>query len=125
MLRTIQPFPLEADSTVQTMLKYKSVLWLFFLWFCFLFLYGLFPVFTVHKPVVLEEMVHNLDFCDILVIGVELDPRQECLELDRKEHQGKHLDATNSTAGYSIYGMLMSHLHFNYILKRKGPGFCL
>ncbi|EMP33319.1 Calsyntenin-2 [Chelonia mydas] len=59
----------------------------------------------VHKPVVLEEMVHNLDFCDILVIGVELDPRQECLELDRKEHQGKHLDATNSTAGYSIYGV--------------------
>ncbi|XP_032652998.1 calsyntenin-2 [Chelonoidis abingdonii] len=59
----------------------------------------------VHKPVVLEEMVHNLDFCDILVIGVELDPRQECLELDRKELQGKHLDATNSTAGYSIYGV--------------------
>uniref|UniRef100_A0A8C0IQK4 Calsyntenin-2 n=1 Tax=Chelonoidis abingdonii TaxID=106734 RepID=A0A8C0IQK4_CHEAB len=54
---------------------------------------------------VLEEMVHNLDFCDILVIGVELDPRQECLELDRKELQGKHLDATNSTAGYSIYGV--------------------
>uniref|UniRef100_A0A8C0GPM8 Calsyntenin 2 n=1 Tax=Chelonoidis abingdonii TaxID=106734 RepID=A0A8C0GPM8_CHEAB len=62
-------------------------------------------VSTVTKPVVLEEMVHNLDFCDILVIGVELDPRQECLELDRKELQGKHLDATNSTAGYSIYGV--------------------
>uniref|UniRef100_A0A8C3T297 Calsyntenin 2 n=1 Tax=Chelydra serpentina TaxID=8475 RepID=A0A8C3T297_CHESE len=59
----------------------------------------------VHKPVVLEEMVHNLDFCDILVIGVELDPRQECLDLDHKELQGKHLDATNSTAGYSIYGV--------------------
>uniref|UniRef100_A0A8C8RGU6 Calsyntenin 2 n=1 Tax=Pelusios castaneus TaxID=367368 RepID=A0A8C8RGU6_9SAUR len=59
----------------------------------------------VHKPVVLEEMLHNLDFCDILVIGMELDTRQECLELDHMELQGKHLDATNSTAGYSIYGV--------------------
>lgn len=80
-------------------------------------------MFTVHKPIVLEEMLHNLDFCDILVIGVELDTRQECLELDHKELQGKHLDATNSTAGYSIYGMLMGHLHFNYILKRERATF--
>lgn len=56
---------------------------------------------------VLEEMLHNLDFCDILVIGAELDPEQECLELDHVELQGKHLDATNSTAGYSIYGTFM------------------
>uniref|UniRef100_A0A8C4YHC7 Calsyntenin 2 n=1 Tax=Gopherus evgoodei TaxID=1825980 RepID=A0A8C4YHC7_9SAUR len=61
--------------------------------------------FKENDGVVLEEMVHNLDFCDILVIGVELDPRQECLELDRKELQGKHLDTTNSTAGYSISGV--------------------
>ncbi|KAJ7324897.1 hypothetical protein JRQ81_017917, partial [Phrynocephalus forsythii] len=58
-----------------------------------------------HKPVMLEEMHHNLDFCDILVTGPELDPLQECLELDWKELQGKHLDATNSTRGYSIYGV--------------------
>lgn len=65
---------------------------------------------SVHKPVTLEEMHHNLDFCDILVIGAELDPTHECLELDRTELQGKHLDATNSTAGYSIYGM------FNFLI---------
>ncbi|NXU20298.1 CSTN2 protein, partial [Pardalotus punctatus] len=58
-----------------------------------------------NKQVVVEEMLHNLDFCDILVIGAELDPEQECLELDHRELQGKHLDATNSTAGYSIYGV--------------------
>ncbi|NWI84000.1 CSTN2 protein, partial [Dryoscopus gambensis] len=58
-----------------------------------------------NKQVVVEEMLHNLDFCDVLVIGAELDPEQECLELDRGELQGKHLDATNSTAGYSIYGV--------------------
>lgn len=50
-------------------------------------------------------MDHNLDFCDILVIGSELDPKRECLELDKKDLQGKHIEATNSTAGYSIYGL--------------------
>ncbi|KAF4796397.1 Calsyntenin-2 [Turdus rufiventris] len=59
----------------------------------------------VNKQPVVEEMLHNLDFCDVLVIGAELDPEQECLELDSGELQGKHLDATNSTAGYSIYGV--------------------
>ncbi|KAL2300910.1 hypothetical protein Nmel_011462, partial [Mimus melanotis] len=59
----------------------------------------------VNKQLVVEEMLHYLDFCDVLVIGAELDPEQECLELDNRELQGKHLDATNSTAGYSIYGV--------------------
>ncbi|NWX57828.1 CSTN2 protein, partial [Promerops cafer] len=58
-----------------------------------------------NKQPVVKEMLHNLDFCDVLVIGAELDPEQECLELDHRELQGKHLDATNSTAGYSIYGV--------------------
>lgn len=49
-------------------------------------------------------MLHNLDFCDILVLGGDLDPRQECLELNHSELHQRHLDATNSTAGYSIYG---------------------
>nr|KAF6473688.1 calsyntenin 2 [Rousettus aegyptiacus] len=57
------------------------------------------------KSAVLEEMLHNLDFCDILVLGGDLDPRQECLELNHSELHQRHLDATNSTAGYSIYGV--------------------
>ncbi|KAM9038246.1 calsyntenin-2 isoform 1-T1 [Sarcophilus harrisii] len=57
------------------------------------------------KHVLLEEMLHNLDFCDILVVGEELEPRQECLELDYDELRERHLDATNSTSGYSIYGV--------------------
>lgn len=59
------------------------------------------------KSAVLEEMLHNLDFCDILVLGGDLDPRQECLELNHSELHQRHLDATNSTAGYSIYGEAM------------------
>lgn len=74
---------------------------------CFFSLCGICRVFTANKSVVVEEMLHNLDFCDVLVSGAELDPEQECLELDRTELQGKHLDATNSTAGYSIYGMFL------------------
>ncbi|OXB71213.1 UNVERIFIED_CONTAM: hypothetical protein H355_009447, partial [Colinus virginianus] len=70
-----------------------------------------------NKPVVLEEMLHNLDFCDVLVSGAELDPEQECLELDRSELQGKHLDATNSTAGYSIYGVDTMH-NYEQVLQR-------
>ncbi|CAO2633907.1 Clstn2 [Lemmus lemmus] len=60
---------------------------------------------TAPKSSVLEEMLHNLDFCDILVLGGDLDPRQECLELNHSELHQRHLDATNSTAGYSIYGV--------------------
>ncbi|KAB1283572.1 Calsyntenin-2 [Camelus dromedarius] len=60
---------------------------------------------TAPRSAVLEEMLHNLDFCDILVLGGDLDPRQECLELNHSELHQRHLDATNSTAGYSIYGV--------------------
>ncbi|XP_015726698.1 calsyntenin-2 [Coturnix japonica] len=70
-----------------------------------------------NKPVVLEEMLHNLDFCDVLVTGAELDPEHECLELDRTELQGKHLDATNSTAGYSIYGVDTIH-NYEQVLQQ-------
>uniref|UniRef100_A0A8B9DPC4 Calsyntenin 2 n=1 Tax=Anser cygnoides TaxID=8845 RepID=A0A8B9DPC4_ANSCY len=70
-----------------------------------------------NKPVVLEEVLHNLDFCDILVSGAELDPEQECLELDHVELQGKHLDATNSTAGYSIYGVDTMH-NYELVLRQ-------
>ncbi|KAI1235672.1 hypothetical protein IHE44_0001752 [Lamprotornis superbus] len=48
------------------------------------------------------KMEHSVDFKEH---DRELDPEQECLELDNGELQGKHLDATNSTAGYSIYGV--------------------
>ncbi|KAG7237174.1 hypothetical protein INR49_032670, partial [Caranx melampygus] len=54
---------------------------------------------------VLEEIIHNLDYCDILVLGEELRPGQESLQLQRSALLGKHLDATNSTSGMSIYGV--------------------
>lgn len=63
-------------------------------------------VFIARRPGVLEEIIHNLDYCDILVLGEELTPGQESLQLQRSALLGKHLDATNSTSGMSIYGRL-------------------
>ncbi|XP_069583728.1 calsyntenin-2 [Ranitomeya imitator] len=57
------------------------------------------------SAVVMTETLHHLDFCDILITGEELNTKQECLELDLSALQGKHLNATNSTKGYSIYGI--------------------
>ncbi|XP_047248045.1 calsyntenin-2-like isoform X2 [Girardinichthys multiradiatus] len=63
------------------------------------------PRHAAHKPGVLEEIIHNLDYCDILVLGEELNPKQESLQLQLSSLLGKHLDATNSTSGMSIYGV--------------------
>ncbi|XP_036818093.1 calsyntenin-2 [Oncorhynchus mykiss] len=60
---------------------------------------------TAGRPGVQEEIIHNLDYCDILVLGEELRPEQESLQLQRSTLLGKHLDATNSTSGMSIYGV--------------------
>uniref|UniRef100_A0A3B4G0R9 Calsyntenin 2 n=1 Tax=Pundamilia nyererei TaxID=303518 RepID=A0A3B4G0R9_9CICH len=51
------------------------------------------------------EIIHNLDYCDVLVLGEELSPEHESLQLQRSALLGKHLDATNSTSGMSIYGV--------------------
>lgn len=52
----------------------------------------------------MTEVMHNLDYCDVLVIGEELNPEKESLEIHHSALLGKHLDATNSTSGISIYG---------------------
>lgn len=63
---------------------------------------------SARRPGVMEVM-HNLDYCDILVIGEELDPERESLEIHHSALLGKHLDATNSTSGISIYGRYGSY----------------
>ncbi|XP_056297636.1 calsyntenin-2-like [Pseudoliparis swirei] len=59
---------------------------------------------TARRPGVLE-IIHNLDYCDVLVLGEELRPEEESLQLRRGALLGKHLDATNSTSGVSVYGV--------------------
>uniref|UniRef100_A0A3Q3L8I0 Calsyntenin 2a n=1 Tax=Mastacembelus armatus TaxID=205130 RepID=A0A3Q3L8I0_9TELE len=69
-----------------------------------------------HRPGVMEVM-HNLDYCDILVIGEELNPERESLEIHHSALLGKHLDATNSTSGISIYGV-DSMAHYEQALRQ-------
>ncbi|CDQ69028.1 unnamed protein product [Oncorhynchus mykiss] len=74
------------------------------------------PFSAVHRPGVLEVM-HNLDYCDVLVIGEELNPEHESLEIHHSSLIGKHLDATNSTSGISIYGV-DSMAHYEEALRQ-------
>ncbi|KAI4886889.1 hypothetical protein NFI96_010502 [Prochilodus magdalenae] len=69
-----------------------------------------------HRPGVLEVM-HNLDYCDVLVIGEELNPDHESLEIHHSSLLGKHLDATNSTSGISIYGV-DSMAHYEQAIRQ-------
>lgn len=61
---------------------------------------------AARQPEVVEEIIHNLDYCDILVLGEELRPEEESLQVQGAALLGKHLDATNSTSGVSVYGRL-------------------
>uniref|UniRef100_A0A3P9PGU2 Calsyntenin 2a n=1 Tax=Poecilia reticulata TaxID=8081 RepID=A0A3P9PGU2_POERE len=70
----------------------------------------------VRRPGVMEVM-HNLDYCDVLVIGDELEPERESLEIQHSALLGKHLDATNSTSGISIYGV-DSMAHYEQVLRQ-------
>uniref|UniRef100_A0A1A8E8V7 Calsyntenin-2 n=1 Tax=Nothobranchius kadleci TaxID=1051664 RepID=A0A1A8E8V7_NOTKA len=63
------------------------------------------------------EVMHNLDYCDVLVIGDELNPERESLEIHHSALLGKHLDATNSTSGISIYGV-DSMAHYEQALRQ-------
>lgn len=86
-------------------LLYKLIAHLYILFFFYPYVIYLLAVCAVHRPGVMEVM-HNLDYCDVLVIGEELEPERESLELQHSVLLGKHLDATNSTSGISIYGSL-------------------
>ncbi|XP_077579903.1 calsyntenin-2 [Stigmatopora nigra] len=63
------------------------------------------------------EVMHNLDYCDILVIGDELNPLKESLSIHHAALLGKHLDAANSTTGISIYGV-DSMAHYEQTLRQ-------
>ncbi|KAK3530911.1 hypothetical protein QTP70_005454 [Hemibagrus guttatus] len=72
---------------------------------------------TVHRSGMLEEIVHNLDYCDILVLGEELREGLETLQLPHSALLGKHLDYTNSTSGMSIYGV-DSMVHYAQVIRQ-------
>ncbi len=57
-----------------------------------------------HRSGAFKEITHNLDYCDIMVLGEELRAGLESLELHHSALLGKHLEYANSSTGMSIYG---------------------
>lgn len=70
-----------------------------------------------HRSAVLKEITHNLDYCDIMVLGEELKAELESLELQHSALLGKHLEYANSSTGMSIYGKV-THSTTYYCLSQ-------
>ncbi|MEE6485143.1 hypothetical protein FKM82_014181 [Ascaphus truei] len=59
---------------------------------------------TVQESLVSEEIMHNLDTCEIGVVGEELNPDQESLQVDVTRLQQKGMEMSSSNLGMIITG---------------------
>ncbi|XP_064423866.1 calsyntenin-1 isoform X2 [Latimeria chalumnae] len=60
---------------------------------------------TVQESMVSEEIMHNLDMCEITVLGDELNTEQESLEVDLTQLQQKGIEMSSSNVGMIITGV--------------------
>ncbi|KAM9786259.1 calsyntenin-1 isoform 3-T3 [Neosynchiropus ocellatus] len=60
---------------------------------------------TVQETVVSEEIMHNLDTCEVTAVGDELDPEHESLEVDVSQLQQHGLEMSSSHVGLTISGV--------------------
>ncbi|XP_060114861.1 calsyntenin-1 isoform X2 [Heteronotia binoei] len=60
---------------------------------------------TVQESLVSEEIMHNLDTCEVTVVGEELNQEQESLEVDLVRLQQKGMEMSNSNLGVIITGV--------------------
>ncbi|XP_031700511.1 calsyntenin-1 isoform X1 [Anarrhichthys ocellatus] len=60
---------------------------------------------TVQETVVSEEIMHNLDTCEVTVVGDELDGDHEGLEVDMSQLQQHGLEMSSSNLGLVITGV--------------------
>uniref|UniRef100_A0A8C5PGJ1 Calsyntenin-1 n=1 Tax=Leptobrachium leishanense TaxID=445787 RepID=A0A8C5PGJ1_9ANUR len=60
---------------------------------------------TVQESLVSEEIMHNLDTCEVGVVGDELNSNQESLQVDLTHLQQKGLEISNSNLGMIISGV--------------------
>ncbi|KAF0036391.1 hypothetical protein F2P81_011703 [Scophthalmus maximus] len=60
---------------------------------------------TVQETVVSEEIMHNLDTCEVSVVGDELDGEHESLEVDMAQLQQHGLEMSSSNLGLVITGV--------------------
>lgn len=64
-----------------------------------------FSVFhSAQETVVSEEIMHNLDTCEVTVVGDELDGEHESLEVDMSQLQQRGLEMSSSNLGLVITG---------------------
>nr|KAF6443380.1 calsyntenin 1 [Molossus molossus] len=60
---------------------------------------------TVQESLVSEEIVHDLDTCEVTVQGEELNPEQESLEVDMARLQHKGMEVSSSDLGVIFTGV--------------------
>ncbi|TRY82496.1 hypothetical protein DNTS_013816, partial [Danionella cerebrum] len=60
---------------------------------------------TVQETVVSEEIMHNLDTCEVTVVGEDLNGDHESLELDLAQVQQRALEMSSSNVGLVITGV--------------------
>ncbi|XP_039365269.1 calsyntenin-1 isoform X4 [Mauremys reevesii] len=60
---------------------------------------------TVQESLVSEEIMHNLDTCEVTVLGEELNQEQESLEVDMTQLQQKGIEMSSSNLGMIITGV--------------------
>lgn len=60
---------------------------------------------TVQETVVSEEIMHNLDTCEVSVVGDELNGEHESLEVDKSQLQQRALEMSSSNLGLVINGV--------------------
>ncbi|XP_066547130.1 calsyntenin-1 isoform X1 [Amia ocellicauda] len=60
---------------------------------------------TVQESVVSEEIMHNLDTCEVTVIGEELNAEQESMEVDLALIQQRGMEMSSSNLGMIITGV--------------------
>lgn len=63
-----------------------------------------FLYFLVQESLVSEEIMHNLDTCEVTVVGEELNQDQESLEVDMTRLQQKGIEMSSSNLGMIITG---------------------
>lgn len=61
-------------------------------------------VSAVQESLVSEEIVHDLDTCEVTVEGEELNPEQESLEVDTARLQQKGIEVSRSDLGMVFTG---------------------
>uniref|UniRef100_A0A671L9P4 Calsyntenin-1 n=1 Tax=Sinocyclocheilus anshuiensis TaxID=1608454 RepID=A0A671L9P4_9TELE len=61
--------------------------------------------FFLQETVVSEEIMHNLDTCEVIVVGDELNGDHESLEVDLAQIQQRALEMSSSNVGMVITGV--------------------